>query len=193
MGAVSCRSGMINPLLMEEIDRTIVATTIQGLQKDGLPYRGFLYFGLMLTEEGPKVLEYNCRFGDPEAQAVLPLVTGDFARYLYAGARGELDRELIQFSSDWSVCVILASAGYPDSTQIGDPIHGLDRVSGVRVYHAGTRGDGEGTYFTNGGRVLAVVAQAPTRAAAVEKVHAEAAKITFDGCQRRSDIGRLHF
>ena len=192
MGAVSCRTGMIDPLLLEEIDRTVIAPTIQGLRKDGLPYRGFLYFGLMLTPEGPKVLEYNCRFGDPEAQAVLPLVTGDFARYVYAGAKGELDRELIQFSPGWSVCVILASAGYPDSVRTGDPIHGLNAVTGVRVYHAGTCGDSEG-FFTNGGRVLAVVAQAATREEAVTKVHHEAAKIHFEGCQRRTDIGRLHF
>ena len=192
MGAVSSRSGMIDPLLLEEIDRTVIAPTIQGLRKDGLPYRGFLYFGLMLTPEGPKVLEYNCRFGDPEAQAVLPLVTGDFARYVYAGAKGELDRELIQFSPGWSVCVILASAGYPDSVRTGDPIHGLNAVTGVRVYHAGTCGDSDG-FFTNGGRVLAVVAQAPSREEAVAKVHQEAAKIHFDGCQRRTDIGRLHF
>jgi len=106
---VSCRSGMIDPLLLEEIDRTIVAPTIQGLQTDGLPYRGFLYFGLMLTPGGPKILEYNCRFGDPEAQAVLPLVGGDFARYVESGARGKLNRDLIHLSPDWSVCVILAS------------------------------------------------------------------------------------
>jgi len=193
MGAVSCRSGMIDPLLLEEIDRTIVAPTIRGLQADGLPYRGFLYFGLMLTPAGPKILEYNCRFGDPEAQAVLPLVEGDFARYIESGARGKLNRDLIQFSPDWSVCVILASAGYPDNVRTGAPISGLDTVSDVRVYHAGTQRDSSGAYRTSGGRVLAVVGRGASREAAVTKAHAEAAKIHFADCQRRTDIGRLHF
>ncbi len=193
MGAVSCRQGMVSTELLEEIERTVVAPTILGLQADGLPYRGFLYFGLMLTSAGPKVLEYNCRFGDPEAQAVLPLVKGDFARYVESGARGKLDRSLIQFSPEWSVCVILAAAGYPDQVQTGDIIHGLDRTSGVRVYHAGTRKDEDGNYLTQGGRVLAVVAQGTTREEAVTQAHQEASKIHFDGCQRRTDIGRLHF
>lgn len=193
MGAVSCRQGMIAPNLLEEIERAIVAPTIKGLDSDGLPYRGFLYFGLMLTSSGPKVLEYNCRFGDPEAQAVLPLVRGDFARYLLSGAQGRLDRSSIEFSPDWSVCVILASAGYPDDPQTGDPIEGLDLVPAVRVYHAGTRLDEKGQYRTAGGRVLAVAAQASTREEAVEKAHTAAGQIRFQGCQRRSDIGRLHF
>ncbi|RFC48730.1 MAG: phosphoribosylamine--glycine ligase [Verrucomicrobia bacterium] len=193
MGAVSCREGLISPELLAEIERDVVAPTIQGLQADGLPYQGFLYFGLMLTDAGPKVLEYNCRFGDPEAQAVLPLIQGDLARYIESGARGKLEKNLIRFSPDWSVCVILASAGYPDQIKTGDLIQGLEAASNVRIYHAGTRRNDAGNYLTQGGRVLAVVAQAPTREAAVAKAHSEAAKIRFEGCQRRTDIGRLHF
>jgi phosphoribosylamine--glycine ligase len=193
MGAVSCREGLIPPELLAEIERDVVAPTIRGLQSDGLPYQGFLYFGLMLTDTGPKVLEYNCRFGDPEAQAVLPLIQGDLARYIASGAQGKLEKHLIHFSADWSVCVILASAGYPDQTRTGDLIEGLETTSGVHLYHAGTRRDTQGNYVTQGGRVLAVVAQAATREEAVTKANAEADKIQFAGLQRRSDIGRLHF
>ena len=103
-----------------------------GLQADRLPYRGFLYFGLMLTAQGPKVLEFNCRFGDPECEAVMPLVGGDFAAYLLEGARGNLRRDLIHFRDGWSVCVVLASAGYPASSRSGDVIGGLESPEGVR-------------------------------------------------------------
>ncbi|NNM30082.1 MAG: phosphoribosylamine--glycine ligase, partial [Akkermansiaceae bacterium] len=153
----------------------------------------FLYFGLMLTADGPKVIEYNCRFGDPECQAVMPLVSGDLATFCLDGAKGTLRPELLEFDDGWSVGVILASAGYPASSRSGDVIAGLDEVDGARVYHAGTRRNGDGRWETNGGRVLAVVAGAPTREEAVERAHAEAAKITFDGAQRRADIGRMHF
>jgi phosphoribosylamine--glycine ligase len=193
MGAVSCRSGMIDQQLLAEIEETAVKRTIEGLIADGLPYRGFLYFGLMLTEDGPKMLEYNCRFGDPEAQAVLPLIEGDFTKFVDTGARGKIDPSLISFSDAWSVCVILASAGYPESSHSGDVISGLDSVSDARVFHAGTRKNDAGQFETAGGRVLAVVARGSTRVEAVDAAHTEAAKIDFDGSQRRSDIGRLHF
>ena len=193
MGAVSCRSGLIEPELLAQIEKSVVVPTVRGLEADGLNYRGFLYFGLMLTAAGPKMLEYNCRFGDPEAQAVLPLIGGDFARYVCQAAQGNLDPGLIEFSGDWSVCLILASAGYPDSSRSGDVITGLEATSGVRVFHAGTRKNAGGQFETAGGRVLAVVAQAADREAAVAKVYAEAEKIDFPGSQRRTDIGRLHF
>ena len=117
MGAVASRQ-LVDEALLTVIEDTVVRPTVAGLQKDGLPYRGFLYFGIMLTPDGPKVLEYNCRFGDPEAEAVLPMVRGDFAYYLLSAARGELKRGLVHFSDGWSVCVILASAGYPASSRI---------------------------------------------------------------------------
>ncbi|MEZ5300944.1 MAG: phosphoribosylamine--glycine ligase [Verrucomicrobiales bacterium] len=192
MGAVASRE-LIDAALLDQIDREIVKPTVDGLEKDGLGYRGFLYFGIMLTAAGPKILEYNCRFGDPEAQAVMPMISGDFANYVLSAAQGELQPDLIEFGGGWSVCLILASAGYPASSRSGDPISGLGDTNGVRLYHAGTRRNQSGTYETAGGRVLAIVGGAPTREAAVEKAYAEAAKVDFPGSQRRGDIGRLHF
>ena len=191
MGAVASRQ-LADPELMKRIEEEIVAPTVAGLEKDGLNYKGFLYFGLMLTADGPKIIEYNCRFGDPECQAVMPLVSGDLAEFCLEGAKGNLKPELLSFSEGWSVCCILASAGYPESSRSGDVISGLGDVSGARIYHAGTKKQ-DGNWVTNGGRVLAIVAGGETREEAVEKAHAEAGKVTFDGSQRRSDIGRLHF
>ncbi len=191
MGAVASRR-LIPSETLERIEREIVAPTVAGLRSEGLPYRGFLYFGLMLTPDGPKVIEYNCRFGDPECQAVMPLVTGDLAGFCRAGAEGELRPELLDFDEGWSVCVVLASAGYPASSRSGDRIAGLDQVGDARVYHAGTRRSGE-DWETAGGRVLAVVAGGPERKAAVDAAHAATDRVRFDGMQRRRDIGILHF
>ncbi len=185
MGAVASRQ-LASPELMQVIEETIVAPTVAGLQADGLPYRGFLYFGLMLTPQGPKVIEYNCRFGDPECEAVMPLLRGDLAGFCLAGARGEFRPELIHFDEGWSVCCILASAGYPESSHSGDLIRGLDDC-GARVFHCGTRQTEDG-WVSNGGRVLAIVAQGSTLDEARTRAHAEAAKVDFDGAQRRSDI-----
>jgi phosphoribosylamine--glycine ligase len=192
MGAVASRQ-LLEPDLTARIEEEIIKPTIEGLANDDLGYVGFLYFGLMLTADGPKVIEYNCRFGDPECQAVMPLVSGDLATFCLEGARGSLREELLDFDEGWSVGVILASAGYPASSHSGDVIRGLDTVEGARVYHAGTRRNEEGNWETNGGRVLAVVAPGADRESAVEKAHSEAAKVDFDGSQRRNDIGRLHF
>lgn len=193
MGAVASRQ-LISPELLARIEAEIIAPTVAGLRADGLPYRGFLYFGLMLTATGPKVIEYNCRFGDPECQAVMPLVRGDLAGFCLAGAQGHLRPELLSFDDGWSVCVILASAGYPESSRNGDAISGLERVAEeVRVYHAGTRKTATGGWETHGGRVLAVVAGGASLATAVNSAHAAAGQIHFAGLQRRRDIGILHF
>jgi len=192
MGAVASRQ-LVSQEILSRIETQIVRPTVAGLRAEGLPYRGFLYFGLMLTPSGPQVIEYNCRFGDPECQAVMPLVRGDLAGFCLAGAQGQLRPELLAFDEGWSVCVILASAGYPESSHSGDRIVGLDEINGARVYHAGTRQAAAGHWETNGGRVLAVVASADTRAAAVAHAHAAADRICFDGLQRRHDIGILHF
>lgn len=192
MGAVASRA-LIAPELLQRIESEIIRPTVDGLRGEGLPYRGFLYFGLMLTPDGPKVIEYNCRFGDPECQAVMPLVRGNLARFCLQGARGILEPDQISFDDGWSICVILASAGYPESSRSGDLIHGLDRPGKHRIYHAGTRRNSNGGWETNGGRVLAVVAGAESREQAVAKAHAAADLISFDGLQRRRDIGILHF
>ena len=192
MGAVASPQ-LLDAELLQRIEDEIVKPTVEGLVADANPYRGFLYFGLMLTEAGPKIIEYNCRFGDPECQAVMPLIKGDLASYLLKAAGGELDRALFAFEDAWSICLALASAGYPESSRNGDVISGISDVSGARVYHAGTKKNDAGEFETNGGRVLAVVAQGATREEALERAYAEAAKVTFDGAQRRTDIGRLHF
>ena len=186
MGAVASRQ-LASAELIKTIEETIVAPTVRGLQADGLPYRGFLYFGLMLTPQGPKVIEYNCRFGDPECEAVMPLLQGDLATFCLKGAKGEFAPELISFSDGWSICCILASAGYPASSHSGDLISGLEDCA-ARVFHCGTKLTPEG-WVTAGGRVLAIVAQGDTLDAARTLAHAEAARVDFDGSQRRSDIG----
>ncbi len=192
MGAVASRQ-LVSKEMLERIEEEIVVPTVAGLNREGLPYRGFLYFGLMLTPDGPQVIEYNCRFGDPECQAVMPLVNGDLAGFCLAGAKGELRGDLISFDDGWSVCVILASAGYPESSRTGDLISGLETRGDFRVYHAGTRKNAAGGLETNGGRVLAVVSGGATRQEAVVKAHAAADLICFPGLQRRSDIGILNF
>jgi phosphoribosylamine--glycine ligase len=192
MGAVASRQ-LIDADLLATIQQHIIEPTVQGLRQENLPYRGFLYFGLMLTPQGPKVIEYNCRFGDPECQAVMPLVQGDLAQFCLDGARGLLRPDLLDFSPGWSVAVILASAGYPDSSRNDDPISGLDSVEKARIYHAGTKLDAHGCWTTHGGRVLAVVATADDRVTAATLAHQEAAKVQFPGSQRRSDIGIMHF
>lgn len=191
MGAVASRQ-LISADLLKLIETDIVQPTVDGLKKEHLPYRGFLYFGLMLTPTGPQVIEYNCRFGDPECQAVMPLVKGDLAAFCLAGAQGRLEPEHISFDDGWSVCVILASAGYPESSRSGDGITGIEQVTSARVYHSGTKLS-HGQWQTNGGRVLAVVAGAADRERAVNAAHAAADEISFDGLQRRRDIGILHF
>ncbi len=192
MGAVASRQ-LVSPELLSQIEKEIVQPTVDGLRSEGLPYRGFLYFGLMLTPTGPQVIEYNCRFGDPECQAVMPLVRGDLAAFCLAGAKGELRSDLVAFNDGWSVCVILASAGYPETSRNGDVISGLETIDGARVYHSGTRRTEDGGWETNGGRVLAIVAGGVTRDAAVSQAHAAADLVQFDGLQRRSDIGILNF
>ncbi len=191
MGAVASRQ-LVDEAFLAGVAENIVKPTVEGLIKDGLPYRGFLYFGLMLTPSGPQVLEYNCRFGDPEAEAVLPMVRGDFVSYLFHAANGELKPDLIHFAEGWSICVILASAGYPVSSRNGDVISGLENANGSRVFHCGTKRGDQG-FETNGGRVLAVVAQGVTREEARFKAYESAEVITFEGRQRRTDIAKLHF
>jgi phosphoribosylamine--glycine ligase len=192
MGAVASRQ-LTTPEMLERVEREIIRPTVAGLRAENLPYRGFLYFGLMLTPHGPQVIEYNCRFGDPECQAVMPLVHGDLAGFCLAGACGDLRLDLLEFDDGWSVCVILASAGYPESARSGDRITGLGNTGDCRVYHAGTRKSPDDHWETHGGRVLAVVAGAATRQQAVTAAHAAADRIRFDGLQRRHDIGILNF
>jgi phosphoribosylamine---glycine ligase len=187
----------VNRRAVAGIMDTAVRPLVEELRRRGIDYRGVLYAGLMLTAEGPKVIEYNVRFGDPEAQVVLPLLTDDAAELFLAVANGELEGAGPPFfSDDAAVCVVLASQGYPDHPRHGDTIEGLDAdgqsvaaVDGVTVYHAGTRRHSPGGPFhTAGGRVLGVTAVAPTLAEARARAYAAAAPIDWEGMQLRHDI-----
>ncbi len=176
---------------------TAVLPLVEELRRRGIDYRGVLYAGLMLTADGPKVIEYNVRFGDPEAQVVLPLLAGDAAELFLAVADGELEGSAHPaFSGDAAVCVVLASQGYPEHPRLGGAIEGLNTsgqsvaaVDGVTVYHAGTRRHSpEGPFYTAGGRVLGVTAVAPTLGQARERAYAASAPIDWEGMQMRHDI-----
>jgi phosphoribosylamine--glycine ligase len=188
MGAFA-PSPLMTPELEATVMDTIVEPVIDGLQGDG-GYRGFLYVSLMLTPSGPKVIEFNVRLGDPEAQVVLPLIEGGFAATLLAAAEGRLESGLILRSTDATVGVVLAAAGYPGTPVTGAAIRGLDSSrDSVTVFHAGTKVRG-GEIVTAGGRVLTVVGRAASFAEAMDRAYAGVSAIHFDGMQFRTDIGR---
>ncbi|MBS1791494.1 MAG: phosphoribosylamine--glycine ligase [Acidobacteria bacterium] len=191
MGAFST-PGLLNAELEARIVREIVAPSLEATRKEGFPFRGVLYCGLMLTAEGPKTLEYNVRFGDPETQAILRRLDGDFAELALAVANGELSKAKPQWSHDASTCVVMASAGYPGSYETGKIISGLnqaDQAEGIVVFHAGTKCNVAGEVETAGGRVLGVTARAATLAEATARAYEAVGKIHFDGMQFRRDIG----
>jgi phosphoribosylamine---glycine ligase len=194
MGAFA-PSPLVDDALQSRIMREIVNPVMDGMRREGHPYRGFLYAGLMLTCAGPKVIEFNVRFGDPEAQVVLPGVAGALAPRLAAAADGTLDPEPVVFTPDKHVGVVVASKGYPSSGPSGLPIAGLDRVSeleGVSVFHSGTRYSDEARHqvVTAGGRVLTVVGRGETYERAIERAYAGVGAVRFEGMQYRRDIGR---
>ena len=187
-----------NPFYTEEVAREcmekIFLPTINAMNAEGRPFKGCLYFGLMLTPQGPKVIEYNSRFGDPETQVVLPRLETDFAEIVKAVAEERLAELDIQWSQKASACVVMASGGYPGSYPKGLEIHGLDehgQVEGVTVYHAGTKWE-EGKFLTNGGRVLGITALGGTLEEALDRAYAGVEKISFEGAMYRRDIGRTH-
>jgi phosphoribosylamine--glycine ligase len=179
---------LLPPELRARVLREILEPTLAALVEEGRPYRGVLYAGLMLTGDGPKVLEYNCRFGDPETQVILPLLDCDLLDVVEAVAEGHLDQASVRWRADSACAVVLASPGYPGPYPTGLPIAGLDRVpDDALVFHAGTRATPEGV-VTAGGRVLTVAATGPDRAAARARAYAAAEQIQFEGCQYRRDI-----
>jgi len=186
MGSYSPPAFM-DPATCALIERTIVAPTLRGLAKEGMDFRGVLYCGLMLTADGPRVLEYNVRFGDPETQAILPRLESGLVELLQAAAEGSLDKAAVRWSTGRSVCVVLASGGYPGSYRTGVPVAGLDGVRDALVFHAGTRLDGR-TVVTSGGRVLNVVGLGTDFASARTRAYAAADAISFDGKHCRRDI-----
>lgn len=188
MGAY-CPAPAVTPALMERIDREIIQPTIAGMQVSGCPYTGVLYIGLMLTPQGPKVVEYNCRFGDPECQCILPVIENDLLELLLATTDETLDRHKIERSAQSSCCVVMASEGYPGPYRKGAAIHGLEpQEGGARVFHAGTALE-EGHVVTSGGRVLGVVGVDASLAGAVRKAYERVEEISFEGARFRKDIG----
>jgi phosphoribosylamine---glycine ligase len=189
MGAFA-PSPLMTPALETEVMRTIVQPVIDALDADG-GYRGFLYVSLMLTPDGPKVIEFNVRFGDPETQVVWPLLSGNLTQVLLAAAQGDLGGRTVAQAEGACVGVVLAAAGYPATPATGHVILGTDADHGpdVTVFHAGTTMK-DGQLFTAGGRVLTVVGRGANHADAMRKAYAAVGQIAFEGMQYRSDIGR---
>jgi phosphoribosylamine--glycine ligase len=181
------------PALAAECMETIFRPTIEAMNAEGRPFKGCLYFGLMLTPKGPKVIEYNCRFGDPETQVVLPLLKTDLMEIMLAIYEERLSDIDVQFSDETASCVVLASGGYPVSYKSGYEIFGLDekgQAEGVTVYHAGTKLE-NGRFYTAGGRVLGVTALGATREESLAKAYSAVEKITFTDVHYRHDIGKI--
>ena len=181
------------PEMAERCMKEIFLPTMQAMQAEGCPFKGCLYFGLMLTPDGPKVIEYNCRFGDPETQVVLPLLESDLLQVMQATTNGTLDKTEVKFSTGAAACVILASGGYPVAYEKGKPIEGLTDgqlpdCKDVTVYHSGTAQADQGL-VTAGGRVLGVTATADTLPEALKKAYAATEQIHFEGMHKRTDIG----
>lgn len=179
-----------SPKLHQEVAETILKPSVKALAKEKRPYNGVLYGGLMITEDGPKVIEFNARFGDPETQVVLPLLKTDLADILLATASGNLNDIDVEWSEDACVGVVIASGGYPGSYQTGFPISGLDNLDkDIMVFHAGTKvGPTPGQVLSNGGRVLTLAATGKNTTEAREKVYHNISRIHFEGCHYRKDI-----
>jgi phosphoribosylamine--glycine ligase len=191
MGTYSS-DGMLPRELEDEIVATIVRPTLDGLRKEGLPYRGFIFFGLMLTKDGAKVLEYNCRLGDPETQSIMLRADFDFAQACMDAASGNLGESQATWFAGASACVVIASEGYPASPVVGKKIDGIEeasKVPGAVVFHSGTKREDE-TYYTTGGRVLGVAGRGNSLAEATGRAYEAASKINIAGSHYRRDIGR---
>jgi len=186
MGTFSPADKVLPPALEQRVRAEVLDRFLAGLRADGLDYRGMLFPGLMITADGPKVLEFNCRFGDPETQVLLTRLDSDLLDLLEATIDQRLQEATPRWRSEAAVCVILASGGYPGTYAVGKRITGLDRCDQI-VFHAGTKRQ-EGEFLTAGGRVLGVTALAPTLPGAKERAYGAVAGIHFEGMQFRSDI-----
>lgn len=189
MGAYS-PAPVYTEALSAEVNKTIIEPTIAAMAAEGTPFTGILYTGLMLTEKGPRVLEYNVRFGDPETQPIMVRMKSDIVALFQACVDGKLDEAALEWHDEAAVCVIMASGGYPASSEKGVPIHGLDDIAAEEaiVFHSGTA-EKDGEIVTNGGRVLGVTAKDATIKGAIDKAYAAVEKINFDHMQFRRDIG----
>jgi phosphoribosylamine--glycine ligase len=192
MGAFA-PSPLVDEALQSRIMREVVRPVLMGLIMQGSPYRGVLYCGLMLTSDGPKVIEFNVRFGDPEAQVVLPMIAQPLTPILWAAASGTMRSGGVRVSDERCVGVVLAAKGYPGEVETGQRIEGLDRVAhecpDVLVFHAGVK-EQDGALVTAGGRVMTLVGKGPTFEAAIGRAYEAVSRVRFDGMQYRKDIGK---
>jgi phosphoribosylamine--glycine ligase len=181
----------LTPALAKTVQEKIMEPAVEAMHEESRAYRGILYGGLMITNNGPKVLEFNARFGDPEAQVTLPLLENDLVEIMLAVVDNRLDRMNVEWSEDACVGVVMASGGYPASYKTGFPITGLENLDkDIVVFHAGTKLE-SGQVLTSGGRVLTVVARGNTLAEAREKVYTNIPRIHFEGCHYRKDIALI--
>ncbi|UCE97616.1 MAG: phosphoribosylamine--glycine ligase [Dehalococcoidia bacterium] len=188
MGSYSPPNFLTNGLY-EKINNTIMQPAVKAMQNEGLPYQGVLYGGLMITDTGPKVMEFNARFGDPETQVVLPRLKTDLVDIMLAVVNKKLNQIKIEWNNKACVGVVIASGGYPSNYKRGFPINGLDNLDDdILTFHAGTKLDEAGKFITSGGRVLTIVATAQTLAQARERVYNNISRIKFEGCHFRKDI-----
>jgi len=181
----------VPPALLARVEREVFHPLLEELNRGGIEYQGVIYAGLMLCRDGPYVLEFNCRLGDPEAQAVLPLLAGDAVDLCDALAHGRLTPSHVRWREGSGVCIVLASEGYPDAPVTGRPVSGMAEagaINGVQLFHAGTAVK-NGALVTHGGRVFGVAAQAPTLQAALERAYRAAELVRFEGKQFRRDVG----
>jgi len=193
MGAITDPS-VVDEDTLNRIVQSIVEPTLEGAQQEGFPFRGILFIGLMLTAAGPKVLEYNVRFGDPETQAILVRLQSDLFQVFQSIIEGRLRDARVEWSNQSSACVVLASAGYPGSYETGVPISGLNklaRTNEVQVFHAGTAKSAAGGYVTSGGRVLGITAAAATLERALARCYSAIEGVHWEGMQYRRDIGQF--
>jgi len=189
MGAYSTQS-IVDEQMRDWLVNHIARPVVAGMKQEGAEYKGVLYCGLMMTARGPMVLEFNCRFGDPETQPILMRLDSDLAEALEASIEGRVSEGDFKWSADASVCVVMSSGGYPGTFEVGKKIMGLEdagKVEGVKVFHAGTT-KRDGAYYTAGGRVLGVTARAADLESAVERAYEAVAKIGFEGAHYRKDI-----
>ena len=187
MGAVS-PVPFATPKFMEVVDQKVIKPTLAGLKKEGIPYQGFIFIGLMNHEGEPYVIEYNARMGDPETEVVLPRIESDFLSLLLAAARGTLNEEKIQISEQYAVTTMVVAGGYPEDYRKGDTIAGLDQVTDAHIFQAGTK-EQDGLLLTNGGRVIALTGTSNTLERAIQKSQKAALAIQFEGKNFRRDIG----
>jgi phosphoribosylamine---glycine ligase len=189
MGAYSY-AGLLDQQMTHWLLQHIAIPVIEGMKAEGMEYKGILYCGLMMTARGPQVLEFNCRFGDPETQPILMRLESDLLEAIEASVEGRVSDGDFRWSPDPAVCVVMASGGYPGTIEVGKKITGIeeaDALDGVKVFHAGTS-TRDGAYYTSGGRVLGVTARAPDLKSAVARAYEAVGKINFDGAHYRKDI-----